>query len=175
MDYTLILVDTWQAYFDGKDANNPTQAVEFTWRFRPLANLNGSPVVIVAAHPNKNAPNDQLIPSGGGSTLNEVDGNFTMLRDEIGVYRFHWRGKIRGVPFDPLHFKIERFDSPDVVTIEGDRVPMPVMSPIEEAEIDASGDRLADRDLALLEVMMSDSRAQSAPGRRASNSRADLS
>jgi AAA domain/Toprim domain len=156
IDFTLIIIDTWQAYFDGKDANNPTQAVEFTRRFRPLANLAGAPVVIIAAHPNKSAGDDRLIPNGAGSTLNEVDGNFSMLRDETGLHRLHWLGKIRGVPFEPLHFKIERFDSPDVVTVEGVRVQMPVMSPIADGEVEAREDRLAARDLALLNAMAGD-------------------
>ena len=95
VEFTLIIVDTWQAYFDGKDLNNPTEAVSFTRRFRPLANLAGAPVVIIAAHPNKKAPDDQLVPNGAGSVLNEVDGNFTMLRDETGLHRFYWLGKIR--------------------------------------------------------------------------------
>ena len=154
--FTLIVVDTWQAYFDGKDANNPTQAVDFTRRFRPLASLEGSPVVVVAAHPVKNASDDNLLPYGGGSTLNECDGNFTMLRDENGLYRFHWLGKIRGLPFDPLHFRIEKLDSPDVITVEGVRVPMPVMFPIAEEDVEAREDRLAQRDVALLKAVAAD-------------------
>jgi hypothetical protein len=63
-----VFIDTWQAFFDGRDANNPTEAVNFTKRFRPLTALPGSPAVVIAAHPNKNAANDELIPSGGGST-----------------------------------------------------------------------------------------------------------
>ena len=153
IDFTLIVIDTWQAYFDGKDADDRTQAVEFTRRFRPLANLPGAPVVVIAAHPNKNASDNQLIPSGGGTVLNEIDGNFTMLRDETGLHRFHWLGKIRGVSFEPLYFKIDHFDSPDVITVEGARVQMPVMSPIAEAEVEARADSLANRDIALLETM----------------------
>jgi len=154
--YTLIVVDTWQAYFDGKDANNPTQAVEFTRRFRPLASLEGAPVVIIAAHPIKAASDDNLLPYGGGSTLNEVDGNFTMLRNETGLYRFHWLGKIRGLSFEPLHFRIDKLDSPDVVTVEGARVPMPVMFPIEEADIEAREKVSVERDKALLKAMAAD-------------------
>jgi len=154
--FTLIIVDTWQAYFDLRDANNPTQAVEFTRRFRPLAGLGGAPVVVVAAHPVKNAADDNLLPYGGGSTLNECDGNFTMRRDENGLYRFHWLGKIRGLPFDPLHFRIEKLDSPDVITVEGVRVPMPVMFPIAEEDVEAREDRLAQRDLALLKAVAAD-------------------
>jgi hypothetical protein len=151
--FTLVIVDTWQAYFDGNNSSAPAEAVAFTRRFRPLATIAGAPVVIIAAHPIKNASDDSLIPYGGGSTLNEVDGNFTILRDESGLYAFHWLGKIRGLSFDPLHFKIDKFDSPDVVTIEGERVQMPIMSPIGEEAVEERKTAIANNDIRLLEVL----------------------
>jgi hypothetical protein len=154
--FTLIIIDTWQAFFDGKDANKPTEAVDFTRRFRPLAKVKGQPVVIIAAHPVKQASNDNLLPYGGGSTLNEVDGNFTMRIDENGLYRLHWQGKIRGVPFDPVYFKIDKLDSPNVITIEGVRVPMPVTFPIDEDAVEARGETIANRQLDLLKAMAAD-------------------
>ena len=154
--FTLILIDTWQAYFDGRDANNNAEAVSFTRRFRPLATSRGLPVVIIAAHPPKQAGDDNLLPYGGGGTLNEVDGNFTLRLDENGLYVFHWQGKIRGLPFDALHFKIERMDSPDVITVEGVRVQMPVMFPIAEADVEARQEAFAGRDLALLKAIAAD-------------------
>ena len=119
-------------------------------------NEPGLPVVIIAAHPPKQAGDDNLLPYGGGGTLNEVDGNFTLRLDENGLYVFHWQGKIRGLPFDPLHFKIERMDSPDVVTVEGVRVQMPVMFPIAEADVEARQEAFAGRDLALLKAIAAD-------------------
>ena len=117
--FTLIIIDTWQAFFDGRDPNNNAEAASFTRRFRPLAAATGLPVVIVAAHPPKQASDENLIPYGGGATLNEVDGNFTLALDgESGLYRFSWLGKIRGLPFEPLYFRIDRLNSPDVVTVE---------------------------------------------------------
>jgi hypothetical protein len=154
--FALIIVDTWQAFFDGKEPNNNAEAVSFTRRFRPLAKANGQPVVIIAAHPPKNARNDNLLPYGGGGTLNEIDGNFTLRRDETGLYCFHWQGKIRGLPSDPLHFRIERLDSPDVVTVEGARVKMPVMFPMDEEAVEARGEAIANRDLALLKAIAAD-------------------
>jgi len=155
--FTLILVDTWQAYFDGRDPNNNAEAVSFTRRFRPLTSLNkGQPVVIIAAHPPKQANNDNLLPYGGGGTLNEVDGNFTFRLDENGLCRFHWLGKIRGLPFDPLHFRIDRHDSPEVVTVEGDRVKMPVMFPVGEEAVEERDETFAKLNLALLKAMAAD-------------------
>jgi AAA domain len=154
--FTLILVDTWQAYFDGRDPNNNAEAVSFTRRFRPLASIRGQPVVIIAAHPPKQAHNDNLIPYGGGGTLNEVDGNFTFRVDENGLHQFHWLGKIRGLPFDPLYFRIDKLDSPDVVTVEKVRVKLPVMFPVDQDAVDARGEALAQRDLMLLKAIAAD-------------------
>lgn len=151
--FTLIVIDTWQAFFDGKEPNNNAEAVSFTRRFRPLAKANGQPVVVVAAHPVKQARDDNLLPYGGGGTLNEIDGNFTLSLDETGLYCFHWLGKIRGLPFDPLHFRIDKLDSPDVVTVEGARVKMPVMFPVDQEAVEARGKALANRDEALLKAL----------------------
>jgi RecA-family ATPase len=154
--FTLIVIDTWQAFFDGRDPNNNAEAVGFTRRFRPLAETIGWPVVIIAAHPPKQAGDDGLLPYGGGATLNEVDGNFTLLRDGEGLYRLHWLGKIRGLPFEPLHFKIDKLDSPDVTTVEGDRVKMPVMFPIDEEAVEARSEVFAKHDLDLMKAMAAD-------------------
>jgi hypothetical protein len=148
--FGLVIIDTWQAFFDGKDANSNAEAVSFTRRFRPLSKANGQPIVVIAAHPPKQAKDDSLLPYGGGGTLNEIDGNFTLRRDETGLYRFHWQGKIRGLPFDPVHFRIDRLDCPDVITIEGVRVPMPVMFPIDEEAVEKRSEAIAQRYLALL-------------------------
>jgi hypothetical protein len=146
--FSLIIVDTWQAFFDGRDPNNNAEAVGFTRRFRPLAAAAGLPVVIIAAHPPKQASDDNLLPYGGGATLNEVDGNFTISLDENGLYVFHWLGKIRGLPFEPLHFRIDKLDSPDIITVEGARVPMPLMFPVGEEDVEARSESLARRHLA---------------------------
>jgi hypothetical protein len=155
-DFTLIVVDTWQAYFDGKDPNNNAEAVSFTRRFRPLAAGKGQPIVVVAAHPPKQARDDNLLPYGGGGTLNEVDGNFTFRIDENGLFQLHWLGKIRGLPFDPLHFRIDKLDSPDVVTVENTRILMPVMFPVDQEAVDARSEALAKGDLMLLKAIADD-------------------
>jgi hypothetical protein len=154
--FALIVVDTWQAYFDGKDPNNNAEAVAFTRRFRPLAVANT--VVLINAHPPKQAADTGLLPYGGGATLNEVDGNFTLRADEDGLYLFHWLGKIRGLNFDPIHFKIEKLDSPDVITVEDARVQIPVMFPIDEEAVEARAQAFANRDLELLKAMATDPR-----------------
>ena len=49
--FTGIFIDTWQAFFDGRDANNPTEAVNFTKRFRAAHEPARRAAVIVATHP----------------------------------------------------------------------------------------------------------------------------
>jgi hypothetical protein len=57
-------------------------------------------------HPVKNATDDNLVPRGGGSFLNESDGNFTVQKDNMTI-EFHWQGKFRGPDFAPINFKLK--------------------------------------------------------------------
>jgi hypothetical protein len=150
---TGIFIDTWQAFFDGRDANNPTEAVNFTKRFRPLTSLPGAPAVVIAAHPTKNANNDELIPSGGGSTLNEVDGNLAMAQLPSGLVELGWQGKFRGLNFEPQLYRIERLCSPDVVDVTGRQIAIPIMLPISAEDADARESAIAAKDTALLRAV----------------------
>jgi hypothetical protein len=52
---------------------------------------------LVAAHPIKNAPEDNLMPYGSGAILNEVDGNLTLWKNpNTGIVSLYWQGKLRG-------------------------------------------------------------------------------
>ena len=119
------MIDTLAAFFDGTDANDNVQAGEFIRRLRPLTQLDGHPSVLVAAHPVKNAAEDNLVPYGGGAILNEVDGNLTLAKTGGGAVKMHWQGKLRGVEFDPLFFRIEAASSPLVIDARGRQVLMP--------------------------------------------------
>ena len=151
--FTGIFIDTWQAFFDGRDANNPTEAVNFTKRFRPLTNLPGSPAVVVAAHPNKNASVNDLIPSGGGSTLNEVDGNLALAIQPNGLIELGWQGKFRGYHFEPQLFRIEKMFSPDIVDVEGRQIGIPLMFPSSAEEAVAREQAIASREERLLKAI----------------------
>ena len=67
--------------------------------------IPGRPCIIVNGHPIKNANADNLLPAGGGSFLNEMDGNLTALKTESTV-EMHWQGKYRGPDFPPMFFLI---------------------------------------------------------------------
>jgi hypothetical protein len=151
--FTLIMVDTLAAYYDGDDINNNVQAGDFMRRLRPMTRLLGLPSVVVAAHPVKNAPNDNLIPYGGGAILNEVDGNLTLSRSTGGVTELHWQGKLRGVEFEAALFRFDTADSPDVLDVKGRRVQLPVLYPTTAEEGERREQAAGDRKAALLKAM----------------------
>jgi hypothetical protein len=82
--------------------------------FRSLIELiPGRPCIIVNCHPVKNASADNLLPAGGGTFLNEMDGNLTTSKTESTV-ELHWQGKYRGPDFAPLHFLIKTVTHQDL-------------------------------------------------------------
>ncbi|MFZ0601807.1 MAG: helix-turn-helix domain-containing protein [Roseiarcus sp.] len=145
----MIIGDTLQALFDGDDLNHNVQAGEFMRRWRPLTQLSGKPAVVIAAHPVKNATLENLIPYGGGAILNEIDGNLTLSLG-AGATELHWQGKLRGVEFDPVKFRFEALTSPDVKDVKGREVQLPVLRPIDEADVDQQEKEAIDRTIALL-------------------------
>jgi len=112
--FTLVIIDTFAAFFDGNDTNDATQGGEFMRRLRPLTKIGGLPTVVVAAHPIKNAAEDNLLPYGSGAILNEVDGNLTLWKQPAtGFVSLHWQGKLRGIDFEPVMFRFEEASSHD--------------------------------------------------------------
>ena len=118
--FRLIIIDTLASFFNGDNSNDNAQVMTFLRGVRPLAALNGTPAVIIAAHPVKNAADDNLIPYGGGAILNEVDGDLTMKRTSETRTQLHWQGKIRGIEFDPLSFEVREITSASVKDKKGD-------------------------------------------------------
>jgi AAA domain len=154
----LVIVDTLQAAFDGADLNDNVQAGEFMRRLRRLTAVKGSPSVIVAAHPVKNAGSDNLLPYGGGAMLNEVDGNLTLCPTGSGLTSLHWQGKLRGIDFTPALFRFEILDCPDVIDIKGQRVALPVLRPTTEEEGENRERAAVNRDVAVLMAMAKEPR-----------------
>lgn len=101
----LIIGDTVAAFFPGDDENNNVQMGEFGRTQRILTRCKGNPAVVFLSHPVKNADRENLVPRGGGSFLNELDGNLTLWSDAMGESTtMHWQGKLRGADFDPIPF-----------------------------------------------------------------------
>lgn len=159
----LVLVDTLAAFFDGDNINDNVQG-GFMRRLRPITRLPGRPAVVVAAHPVKNAPQDNLLPYGGGAILNEVDGNLTLWRRSEGpggIVELHWQGKLRGLEFDAIPFRFEITTSPDVKDAKGREVALPTMLPVQVNAADVEAREQADTDvsLALLKAMQASPKA----------------
>jgi hypothetical protein len=151
--FAAIFIDTFQAFYDGHNASNPTEAQRFIARFRPFAFLSGEPTVIVVCHPTKYAGNEDLLPGGGGSILNEVDGNLTLSTHASGYIELSTQGKLRDGPFDPLSYRIERLCSPDVINAKGVQIPIPVMRPVTEQDVEEREEQAATQDAKLLKAM----------------------
>ena len=105
---SLVVIDTSAAYYEGDDENNNVQAGNYARMQRALIMaLPGGPTILALCHPVKNAADDNLLPRGGGSYLNETDGNLTALNND-GVVELHWQGKFRGADFAPISFQLRK-------------------------------------------------------------------
>ena len=152
--FALVLVDTLAAFFDGKDINSAVEGGEFLRRLRPLTRITGLPTVVVAAHPVKNADQNNLVPYGSGAILNEVDGNLTLWKEpETGLVSLHHQGKLRGLEFEPMLFRLEITGPPDVLDAKGRQVQLPTLRP-SSAEAAEEREKISvNRDVALLKAM----------------------
>ena len=101
----LVIIDTSAAYFQGHEENSNVELGNHAREMRRLTTLAGGPTVLVACHPVKNAPNDNLLPRGGYAFLAEVDGNLVCIKREALV-DLHWHGKFRGPDFAPVGFQL---------------------------------------------------------------------
>lgn len=132
-DLGFVVTDTAQAFFTGDNENDNKQMVDFADSLRTFTKFKGRPAVIVPSHPTKNTAN-VLVPRGGGSFLNAVDGNFTHRRRAGETYtRLHWAGKFRGPPFEELRFQLEQTSGP-LCDSEGKELPTVLARPISAAE-----------------------------------------
>jgi hypothetical protein len=105
---SLVIVDTTAAYFEGDDENNNVQAGDYArMQRRLIRSLPGGPTILALCHPVKNANEDNLLPRGGGSYLNETDGNLAAWNTD-GVVALHWQGKFRGADFAPISFQLRK-------------------------------------------------------------------
>lgn len=151
--FQLVCFDTFQAGFAAANAGafNDNEAVlNYVISLRPLTTLPGAPSVLVAFHATKNAGEGELIPYGGGSTYNEIDGNLTLWKEtQIKLYY----NRIRGPEFEPKYFRIEMLSCQDIVDKQGSQILLPVMRPITETDAAEREKNDGNLDLALLRAM----------------------
>ena len=154
--FQLICFDTFAAGFAaaGAGAFNDNEAVlNYVIRLRPLTTLPGQPSVLVAFHPTKNAGETELIPYGGGSTYNEVDGNLTLWKD--GTIKLH-HNRLRGPEFEPKFFRIEKMSCPEIVDKQGRQILLPVLRPTSEKDVEERARVSRNTKLELLRAMLAE-------------------
>ncbi len=143
-EFGLVIVDTGPAFFEGDDESNRVQMGKHARMLRGLIKIiPGLPTVLVNVHPVKNATADNLLPAGGGTFLNEVDGNFTAARSD-SVTELHWQGKIRGPEFSPKIFVIRTVTHPKLKDSDGRLLPTVICDGVTEGakeEMAAAGHR----------------------------------
>lgn len=122
-EFGLVVIDTSPAFYEGDDENSRTQMGNHARVLRGLINLiPGKPCVVANCHPVKNANADNLLPAGGGSFLNEVDGNLTAAKTD-STSELHWQGKYRGPEFAPMNFLIKTVTHQDLKDGKGNLIP----------------------------------------------------
>jgi hypothetical protein len=132
--FQLVCYDTFQAGFAGANFNDNNDTLKHAQSLREFTTLPGKPSVLVACHPVKNPTKDSLEPYGGGSTINEFDGNLT-LWSEGGVIELH-HNKVRGPEFSPIYLRIEKFGSPKILDNKGRQPQLPVLYRMTEEAIE---------------------------------------
>jgi hypothetical protein len=141
-NFGLVIVDTSPAFFEGDDENSRSQMGAHAMLLRSLINtVPGGPSVLALCHPTKNPDLDNLLPAGGGTFLNEVDGNLTAVKGNDTTVDVHWAGKFRGPEFAPLHFILKTVTHPDVKDSDGRPLPQVVCEPLSEDDKDDIVDR----------------------------------
>jgi AAA domain len=135
-DLAFISVDTSAAYFEGEDENSNPQLLEHAKTLRQLSLLPGRPCVLANCHPIKNPTKDNLLPRGGSSFLNEVDGNLTAWKEDDGI-EVHQAGKFRGPDFEPIPFELLKVTSLRLVSKQGKQIPTVIARSITRFEQEA--------------------------------------
>jgi hypothetical protein len=152
-EFGLVIIDTGPVFYEGDDENNRTQQARHAVMLRELIDIiAGRPAVIVNVHPVKNAAADNLLPAGGGSFLNQVDGNLTAAKTD-NTSELHWQGKFRGVEFAPMHFMLKTVTHQRLKDSKGRLMPTVVCDWISDgAKEEIAKQRVTDEDRLLAQI-----------------------
>ena len=132
-DLGLIIIDTKQAFQTIENDNDNAENLRFASACRKLTFLPSRPAVVVLCHPIKNASKDNLVPRGGSSYLNEVDGNLSQWRSGE-IVTLHWSGKFRGRDFDPIKFKLKTATHPSLLDRYGRQIETVILERLDEMD-----------------------------------------
>ena len=131
-DLALVIVDTSAATFEGSDENSNVDGLQHAKRMRGLTELRGKPTVLVLCHPVKSATHDNLLPRGGSAFFGEIDGNLCARKTDSAV-EMHWFGKIRGMDFAPIPFRLDTVVAARLKDARGRNMPTVLATPIDDA------------------------------------------
>lgn len=135
IEFQLVIADTWQAYWSGGDMNSNDSQLLHAKAMRKLCGINGSPTVLVPAHPVKNASRDNLVPYGGGAAMNELDGNFEGWNDG-GIFELTL-GKKRQAPMAKMLLSIGEYTLKGLKDADGLPTTTSIAKSITEHEAEA--------------------------------------
>ena len=146
-DIKLVIIDTLQAFFVGDDSNSNTQKIDFAKSLRKVCDLGVA--TIVNAHPVKNPMKHNNEPYGGGSFVNEIDGNLALWQEDDGSIEFYWCKKFRGV-FEPFKLELKHVEVDSAVNSRGEKLTTVIANTInDQRERQISNQSMADDTLVL--------------------------
>jgi bifunctional DNA primase/polymerase-like protein/AAA domain-containing protein/primase-like protein len=139
--FSLVVVDTSAAYFEGQDENDNVALGSHARMLRSLiTEVAGGPTIVVTCHPPKNYDVGNLLPRGGGAFLAEVDGNLVLIRENMTL-EMTWHGKFRGPDFPPLSFRLKTGMTQILKDSKGRPFSTVTAEPISAAEREAMDER----------------------------------
>jgi hypothetical protein len=155
-EFGFVVIDTSPAFFEGDDENNRSQMGAHALLLRSLTDaIPGAPCVFACCHPTKNADVANLLPAGGGTFLNEVDGNLTCTKTE-STSEVHWAGKFRGPEFAPFNFLLKTVTHQDLKDSDGRLIPTVICEALtDRAKDDIAKTQRKDED-AVLAILKAD-------------------
>jgi hypothetical protein len=152
--FSLVIIDTSAAYFQGDDENSNKQLGDHARLMRSFTDLPGGPCVLVTCHPTKNPDMSNLVPRGGGAFLAEVDGNLVAIKQPGSmIVELNTHGKFRGPEFSPISFKIVTGTNNKLVDTKGRKIWTVTAMPITETERDGIDNSARKKQYELLAMM----------------------
>jgi hypothetical protein len=102
--YSLVVIDSLQAHASGGNLVENKDAHIIIEALTKLKNLNGNPTILILCHPKKNPDKHDLVPYGGGSIMNAIDGNLTVWKEDDQIKLHHL--KLRQPNFKEMYFDL---------------------------------------------------------------------
>ena len=151
--YSLVVCDSLQAFFGDGDMNSNGEALAHIKAFRLLMRLPGNPAVLTLAHPIKNPDPSNLVPYGGGSVMNEVDGNLTLVLSDNIATLGHTKLRQPGFMDHKFELSIHEFD--DMTNNFGGKVTSSVFTAMDFVEAEKLEADIENNKLQIMRIIKS--------------------